>query len=366
MKEQEVELKKLSLHISMGTLFKVAVFALAAYFAFELRGLILIILSSVVIASVIEPGTRWFVKRGFQRVFAAVAMYLSIVAFIAGAIVFVIPPLYTETVSAINNLPKHIKTIDILTPIHKGTYNTVKTFFPDIPATVSVGDLASIFTGTVSNFSGGVFDTIASFFGGIISIVLVIVISFYLSVRQDGVGEFLSIITPLRHERYVKGLWQRSQHKIGKWMQGQILLALSVGIVTYFALLIVGIPHPLLLAFIAGVFELIPIIGLTLSVIPAFLLAMLDGGLGLGLIVIAVYVVIQQIESHLVYPLVVKKVIGVPPLLVIIALVAGAQLAGLVGALLAVPISVALMEFIDDVERRKRFVSPIVEEEVKV
>ncbi|MCF7865715.1 MAG: AI-2E family transporter [Candidatus Pacebacteria bacterium] len=366
MKEQEVELKKLSLHISMGTLFKVFVFALAVYFAYQLRGLLLIILSSVVIASVIEPGTRWFVKRGFPRVLAAVSMYISIVAFVAGAFTFVIPPLYTETVSAINNLPKHIKTIDILSPIHAGTYNTVKTFFPDIPASVSVGDLASIFTGTVSDFSGGIFDTITSFFGGIISIVLVIVISFYLSVREDGVGEFLSIITPLRHERYVKGLWQRSQHKIGRWMQGQILLALSIGLVTYLSLLVVGIPHPLLLAFLAGVFELVPIIGLTLSVIPAFLLAMLDGGLGLGLIVVAVYVVIQQIESHLVYPLVVKKVIGVPPLLVIIALVAGAQLAGLVGALLAVPLSVALMEFIDDVERKKRFVTPEVEEEVKI
>jgi predicted PurR-regulated permease PerM len=366
MKEHEVEPKKLSLHITMGTLFKIAVFALAVYFTYELRGLVLIILSSVVIASVIEPATRWLVKRGIQRVFAAIIMYLAIAGFIAGAITFVIPPLYTETVSAINNLPKHIKTIDILSPIHKGTYNSVKTFFPDIPATVSVGDLTSIFTGTVSDFSGGVFDTIASFFGGIISIILVIVISFYLSVREDGVGEFLGIITPLRHERYVKGLWQRSQNKIGKWMQGQILLALSIGIVTYAALLIVGIPHPLLLAFLAGIFELIPIIGLTLSVIPAFLLAMLDGGLGLGLIVVAVYVVIQQIESHLVYPLVVKKVIGVPPLLVIIALVAGAQLAGLVGALLAVPISVALMEFIDDVERKKRFVTTDTEEEVKV
>lgn len=350
----------------MGTLFKVAVFAIAAYFLFELRGLLLIILSSVVIASVIEPGTRWFVKRGFQRVFAAVTMYLAIVAFIAGAVTFVIPPLYTETVSAIDNLPKHIKTIDILSPIHAGTYNTVKTFFPDIPTSVSVGDLTSIFTGTISDFSGGIFDTIASFFGGIISIVLVIVISFYLSVREDGVGEFLSIITPLRHERYVKGLWQRSQHKIGRWMQGQILLALSIGLVTYLSLLVVGIPHPLLLAFLAAVFELVPIIGLTLSVIPAFLLAMLDGGLGLGLIVVAVYVVIQQIESHLVYPLVVKKVIGVPPLLVIIALVAGAQLAGLVGALLAVPLSVAIMEFIDDVERKKRFVTPEIEEDVKI
>lgn len=366
MKLKDVEQKQFHLHISMGTLFKVAIFALCAYFAFELRGLILIILSSVVIASVIEPGTRWFVKRGFQRVWAAVLMYLAIAGFITATVLFVIPPLYKETVSAINNLPKHIKTIDILSPIHKGTYNSVKTFFPDLPATVSVGDLTSLFTGTISDFSGGIFDTIAGFFGGIISIVLVIVISFYLSVRDDGVGEFLSIVTPLTHERYVKGLWQRSQNKIGKWMQGQILLGLTIGVVTYLALLLVGIPHPLLLAFLAGVFELIPIIGLTLSVIPAFLLAMLDGGLGLGLIVVAIYIVIQQIESHLVYPLVVKKVIGVPPLLVIIALVAGAQLAGLVGALLAVPISVALMEFIDDVERKKRFVSSDSGEDVQV
>lgn len=350
----------------MGTLFKVGVFALCAYFTYQLRGLILVILAAVVIASVIEPGTRWLVRRGIPRVFSASIMYLAIAAFIAATITFVIPPLYSEAVTAINSLPKHIKTIDILSPIHTGTYNSVKTFFPDLPATVSIGDLASSLTGTISDFSGGLFDTIAGFFGGIISIILVIVISFYLSVRDDGVGEFLGIVTPLKHERYVRSLWQRSQNKIGKWMQGQILLGLSIGVVTYLALLVVGIPHPLLLAFLAGVFELIPIIGLTLSVIPAFLLAMLDGGLGLGLIVVAVYVLIQQIEAHLVYPLVVKKVIGVPPLLVIIALVAGAQLAGFVGALLAVPLSVALMEFIDDVERKKRFVPPDIEESVKV
>jgi predicted PurR-regulated permease PerM len=70
--------------------------------------------------------------------------------------------------------------------------------------------------------------------------------------------------------------------------------------------------------------------------------------------VLAIYIIIQQIEAHAIYPLVVKRVVGVPPLLVIIALVAGAQLAGLVGAILAIPLSVVLMEFIDDYERRRR------------
>ncbi len=349
--------QKLNIHVSMGTLFKVAAFALCAYFLYQLKGLVLVVLSAVVIASVIEPGIRFLVRRGIQRVFSAVMMYLAIFGFAVGMISFVLPPLFSEMVSAINSLPKYVQTIDILNPLNQETLKSVNTFFPGLPNTVSIGDLAGIITNMVSNFSGGLFDTVAGFFGGIISLVLVVVISFYLSVRNDGVGEFLAVITPLRHEKYARGLWLRSQHKIGKWMQGQMLLALGVGIVTYFALLVAGIPHPLLLAFVAAVFELVPIIGTTFAAIPAFFLATLSGGLGLGLIVIAIYVVIQQIEAHVLYPLVVKKVIGVPPLLVIIALVAGAQLAGLVGALLAVPLSVALMEFIDDVEKKKRFVS---------
>jgi predicted PurR-regulated permease PerM len=173
-------------------------------------------------------------------------------------------------------------------------------------------------------------------------------------VREDGVGEFLAIVTPIEYEKYIRGLWKRSQNKIGKWMQGQLLLAVVVGVMTYVSLLIIGVSHPLLLAFLAGIFELIPVIGLTLSAIPAFLIAVLDKGIGLGLIVIAVYLFIQQIEAHIIYPIAVKKIVGVPPLLVIISLVAGAEIAGFIGVLLSVPISVALMEYLDDVDKRKR------------
>jgi predicted PurR-regulated permease PerM len=348
--------QKLTIQISTGTLVKVAVFVACIYFAITLRGLILVLISAVVIASVIEPGTRWLTKRGIQRPFSATIMYVGIAAILAGIVAFVIPPLFSETSSAINGLPKYIKTIDIFNPVtNKETYSSVKTFFPDIPSTVAVGDLAGYLASSISEFSGGLFDTVTGFFGGVVSIVLVIVISFYLSVRDDGVGEFLSIITPIRYERYVKSLWQRSQNKIGKWMQGQLLLGVFVGIMVYISLLIAGVPHSFLLGFLAAVFELIPIVGTTISAIPAFILALLDGGFGLGLIVIAIYVCIQQIESHIIYPLVAKKVIGIPPLLVIIALVAGAELAGIVGALLAVPVSVVLMELVEDIEKHKRF-----------
>jgi len=346
--------KKITLNISTATLFKIGIFCLLSYLAVELRGLVLVILCAVVIASVIEPGTKWLTKKGIQRVFAAMIMYLAIATGFTVVFTFVLPPLFSETVAAINGLPKYVKTIDVFSTLNKDTFKSVKTFFPDIPNTISVGDLASLFTTTISDFSGGLFDTVTGFFGGIISLMLVVVISFYLSVRDDGVGEFLGIITPPKHEKYVRGLWQRSQNKIGKWMQGQVILGVLVSVMVYISLLAFGIPHPLLLAFLAGIFELIPIVGMTLSAVPAFFLATLDGSFGLGLIVVLIYILIQQIEAHIIYPIVVKKVIGVPPLLVIIALVAGAEIAGLVGALLAVPISVALMEFIEDVEKHKK------------
>ena len=344
----------INLNISFKTLFKIAVFLLGVYFLFALRGLGLIILTGIVIASVVEPAVKYFVKKNVPRALSAIFVYALIIGAISVLFSFAVPILLGETVSAVNSIPKYIKTIDIFSPINKNAYSSTKLFFPDIPSTISVGDIISKVTDTVSNFSGGMFDTVAGFFGGIISTILVMVIAFYLSVREDGVGEFLSIVTPPEKEKYVRGLWQRSETKIARWMQGQLVLGLVVFVFIYIGLMIIGVKHALLLALIAGVFELIPVVGMTLSAIPAFFLGILDGGIGVGLFIVGLYLIVQQIEAHVFYPLVVKKLVGVPPLLVIIALVAGAELAGIVGAILAVPVSVALMEYIDDVERRKK------------
>jgi len=347
--------KHLAINISFGTLFKIASFLLCVYLIVELRSLILLILSAAVISSIIEPGIRWLSRRRIQRVFSAIIMYLAIAAVITFVFSFVLPPLFTEAVSAINGLPKHIQTMDVLRPLKGTALQNIQTVFPDLPQTISIGDAAGMFTGAISELSGGFFDTISGFFGGLFSLVLVIVLSFYLSVRDDGIGEFLSIVTPQKHERYIRDLWRRSQNKIGKWMQGQLILAVAVFVMVYIALLAIGIDHPFLLAVLAGIFELIPIIGMTLAAVPAFLFATIDGGIGLGLIVIAVYVFIQQIEAHIIYPLITKKMVGVPPLLVIVSLIAGAELAGFIGVLLSIPISVALVEFLEDNERRKKF-----------
>ncbi len=185
------------------------------------------------------------------------------------------------------------------------------------------------------------------------SFVLIIVFSIYFAVQETGIDDFLRVVTPVRHEKYVLSLWKRSQDKIGKWMQGQLLLGLIVGILIYLGLTILSIPHALLLAVLAGLFELIPVFGQFLAALPAVALAFSDGGVTGALFVIGLYVVVQQFEAHLIYPLVVKKVVGVPPLLVILALLVGAKLAGFLGILLSVPIAAAIQEFVSDIQKTK-------------
>ena len=136
-------------------------------------------------------------------------------------------------------------------------------------------------------------------------------------------------------------------------MQGQLLSSALVMMLVYIGLFFVGIPHALLLAVLAGVFELIPLFGATLAAIPAVFIAYVSGDMSTALIVAGLYIVIQQLEGHIIYPLVVKKVVGVSPMISIMALVIGGTLAGFLGVLISVPVAAAVIEFVSDFEARK-------------
>jgi len=180
-----------------------------------------------------------------------------------------------------------------------------------------------------------------------------VVLSFYLAVEEDGVGKFLKAITTIKHEKYVVSLWKRSQRKIGLWMQGQLVLAVVVGMLVYLGLLITGVPNALLLAFLAGAFEIIPLFGPIMASIPAIAIGFVAGGVPLAGVVAGLYIIIQQFENQLIYPLVVKKVVGVSPIVSILALAIGWQLAGLTGLILSVPVAAVIIELFDDFEKDK-------------
>jgi predicted PurR-regulated permease PerM len=314
---------------------------------------VLVILAAVVIASSIEPVVRrmrvWF---HLHRVVSVIIIYLVLAAIIAGFVVFLLPLILSDAVNFLSAIPKTISLETLWSPIQ--SIGSAADGSSLAAHTVSVSDLIRGLQDFLVGSSSGIVQTVSTLFGGALGLILILVLSFYLAAQEDGVDDFLRIVTPVRHYDYIIDLWKRSRRKIGLWLQGQVLLGIIVGLLVYLVLTVVGIPHALLLAIFAGVLEIIPVFGPIVSAVPAIILAFADQGAGIGFLVVGLYLIIHQFENHLFYPLVVKKIVGISPIVVIVALVIGAKLAGILGALIAVPISAAFMEYVHDIEKYKK------------
>ncbi len=337
--------------ISSSTIIRFFVILIGLAALYYLSDVLLVVLAAVIIASSVEPVVRRLKRHGVHRVLGAIIVYIVIAAILATILIFFVPVVLNDITAFLASAPRTISLGELWAPIRD-----FGTGAGSLAAhTISVSD----FVNSLKSFFGAgtgldAFQTASFVFGGFLSFILIIVLSFYLTVKDEGVDDFLRIVTPVKQHDYIIDLWHRSQRKISFWLQGQIILGIVVGLLVYLVLAILGIPHALVLALFAGIFEIIPIFGPIISSIPAILVAFTDVGVGTGFLLVILYLLIYQFESQLFYPLVVKKIVGISPIVVILALVIGAKLAGVLGAILAVPLSAALMEYIGDIEKRKK------------
>lgn len=339
------------LAITTGSWVRGVVVLALAYAFFNVYQFILGILVSIIIASAIDPVTQWARRQNIPRLPTVITVYAVTAIFLSGFFYFLLLPLIGEVAGFVKTLTVYSNSV-ISDSLLSSMFETQNVFSGlDTPAII--GDLSNYLNTFSSFISRGIFTSLSAVSGGVMSFILIIVLSFYLAVQDDGISKFLKVITPVQHESYVTNLWRRSHMKIGRWMQGQILLGVLVMVLVYAGLLIIGVPHALLLAVLAGILELIPIFGPILAAIPAVFVAYASLGTTTALVVSGLYLVIQQFENHLIYPMVVKKVVGVPPMISIIALVLGGKLGGFLGLLISVPIAAVIMEYIADLEEQK-------------
>jgi predicted PurR-regulated permease PerM len=338
-----------TISITTSTIIKMVLILAGAWFLYQLSDLVIVLLTAIVIASGIEPAARWLGAHHIPRIPAVIGVYALFLGALMGIMYLFVPIFLGETAKFVASIPRYLEYVQYV-PTEYAPILDVTNSSPDTVATRLLGDLQHL----VTEYSRDSLTAVSTIFGGVVSFVLIIVFSFYFSIQERSVEDFLRVVTPVRHEDYVVNLWKRAQHKIGLWLQGQLLLGVIVGVLVYLGLTILGVPHALVLAVVAGFFEIIPVFGPTLSAIPAVMVGLADGGVTLGLLVVALYVIIQQFENHLIYPLVVTKVVGVPPLLVIIGLIIGAKLAGILGVLLSAPVAAVLQELIADADKERR------------
>ncbi len=201
-----------------------------------------------------------------------------------------------------------------------------------------------------SSIASNIFSTSLRILGGLVSVIAILVLAFYMVVEKKAFEEFLETILPSEQKKQIVSLIKKVQKRIGSWFLGQISLMIIVGIAVLIGLSILKVKYALVLALIAGVFEIVPVIGPIVAGIIAIIIAFGQSPI-LALLVFLLYVGIQQIENHILVPKVMQKAVGLNPVVILVALLIGAKLYGITGAILAIPVTAALATIIEGINK---------------
>lgn len=332
--------------INTGTILKAVLIILFFVFLYILKDVLIIFFFALIIASAISPFATWLDEKGFPRLLGVLLLFLVVLALAITLLSLIIPYVSKDISQLVSTLPQFVvKVSSSLEKVQQGSPQYLD-FLSEIQ------NLLETFSTYLQQSSQSIVGLVISIFGGVMSAVAILIISFYLSVTKKGIENFLGSIVPEKYENYVISLWKRAEYKVGLWLQGQLLLGLIMGLLIYVGLSLLGIKFALILGFLAAILEIVPMVGPVLAAIPAIFLAFLQSPT-LGLWVTVFYVVVQQFENHVLVPVVLGKTIGLNPVVVIIALLVGQNLAGIPGMILSVPVATIIVEMMDDFAKHK-------------
>jgi predicted PurR-regulated permease PerM len=333
-------IEKRTIDISTGIIFRTILILLGIWFLYIIRDIVAILFVAVIITAAIDPIVNWMNGKKLPRSLAVSIIYVMLFMVIGGVFYFLIPPFVSQFQEFSQNFPTYVeKSTGFLRGLEKfGQSHNVS--FTEQNFLQGISD-------NITQFSLNIFSTTIGVFSGFISILVVMSLTFYMSVKKDGMKSFVVAVTPDKYQDYAVSAAEKVKIKIGRWMQGQLFLMFLIFILDFATLYFLDVPYALVLAILGGALEIIPYLGPIISAVPAILLGFLVSPLT-GILVAAAYIIIQQAESHIITPQIMKKVLGLNPIVVILALLIGAKIGGVLGAILSVPITTAMSVFVND------------------
>lgn len=336
----KLENRPINISITTGTVVKVIFVIVMLYFLFLIKDIVAILFVSLIFASAIDPWVDWMQSKKVPRSVSVLLIYIVLLSIVSLTVYLIIPPIVKEVSQLSQDYPRYVdKAMSGL--------NILKNY------SVKFGVLDSIKSGLESlssNFqttASGVFSTVTGFIGKFFSFFLILVMTFYMTVEENAIKKLVYSIAPNNYRKYIMQLIGRMQKKIGLWLRGQLILCLIIFIFVYIGLSILGVQYALVLALIAGLMEFIPYIGPVISVVPAAFIAFTQSPM-LALFVIPLYYLIQWLENNILVPKIMQKTTGINPIVSISALLIGYKLAGILGAILGIPVATAISVFFTD------------------
>jgi predicted PurR-regulated permease PerM len=315
-------------------------------FLWLIRNILFLLFLSILFATGIEPVVRWLRRGPFTRSTGILAVYSLIMGAFALLLYLTIPPLVDEANRLIATFTNPDSAKATIAQIDNG-------FMRDITTQIYNGfnDLGQNFKLNANTLSIGV-SVLEALFSGI----TVFVIAFYWLTERTMLKRFIFSLIPEQKRPNARTLWINVEDKLGAWTRGQLLLMVFIGVLAGVGYMVMGLKYALVLAVFAGLTELIPLVGPYIGGAPAVLIALTQNVV--LAIVVAVYIlVLQLVEGNVLVPRIMKNALGVTPLTVIIGILIGSTLAGIAGALVAVPIAATIQVIFTTIQSNNETVS---------
>jgi predicted PurR-regulated permease PerM len=317
-------MKNGKIEISRKTIVFTVLFLLAIAFFWQIRSIITLIFVSFVLMQAINTLVCRLEKIKIPRVFAILISYILIFVIIAFAIAGIIPILIEQTTGLINSFPQIIKSIKIFSENNIDLSSQFK-ILEAIPS-----NIAKIAVSIVSNIFSGL---------------IVFVITFYLLIEKKNFPKYGDKFFGEKGKVKFLKIMNQLELTLGHWVSAQLLLMAIIGIISYIGFSILGLKYAVPLAIIAGLLEAIPNIGPTITAVIAGLVALTISPLT-ALFTIIFGILVQQLENNFIVPKVMSKTIGLNPIITIILIISGGKLAGIGGAVLAIPLFLTIQSIV--------------------
>ncbi len=324
------------IEISHRTIIFTVFFLLFLWLIYYLRGPLTLLFFGIILMAALNPLVDRLERWHFPRALAIFLIYIILFGLIGLIIAGIIPPLVEQTQTLISRLPSDFASFRWL-GINEKVVDS------------QINQLVDKF----GLLSGGIIKVLAGIFQNILNFIIFIVISFYLLLQRKNLDKFLVRFLGSR-ERVGARIVGKIETKLGGWVRAELLLMLIVGLLSYIGLRLLGVEYALPLAIFAGLLEIIPNIGPFISAVPAVLVGLIISP-WTALAVVALYFLIQQFENQFIVPQIMAKEVGINPLITILALIAGFRLAGIVGAILAIPVVLLIEIILSEVSTSERF-----------
>ncbi len=295
------------------------IFLAFVWLVIQIREVLVALFVSYILMAAITPYVEYLRKKRVPKPIAVIIPYIVAIAGVLLIIITLLPFFVGQISLLLSRLPYYLNQD-----------------FTIMGTRIDSQQISSVAASELANIGGNAVAITSKLFGGVVSVISIFAISFYLLLYRGKFVAGLTSLFPKNYQEKASTTLDQVEDKLGAWLRGQLVLSGFIGILTWIILTLLGVDYALPLAVIAGLLEIVPTIGPIISAIPAIIVA-LNVSPFLAIVVGISYFFIQLLENNILVPRIMQRAVGLNPIIIILGIIIGGKLLGIAGALLAIP-----------------------------